>query len=1080
MKIVITDKLLKKIFFIALGVVVFVILIIAIVQSFNKGHISSNSTIMKDVAPTGKYLKYLELHNYENADLYPDEAIELEAKDAVLVPGSTNETYFKEITSNHVHKERDDRGVEHEVSVRYDEITYTDLSVAQSDVNDKVVYMGATGSATWTFDVPQDGFYNIMLDYVAEQSGGANIERKFIVDEEQDANGNYIPPYDALLNVSFQRIWMDAPGAEIITDINGNQIKPEQAEYFFRRQVYAKDSVGYVTEPYLVFFTAGTHKLTIEAVRECMSIYKVYLTPKEKYDSYQDVYNKWIADGVKIVDKDHMDINQNEWTIQAENASYRSSSTLYAVSDRSSKLSHYIDGEGNLKNTDHVKIILNVIGGAKWSTSGDWISWNVNVPVDGLYKISLRCKQNSSRGLFAVRTVSINNEIPFAEAKNCKFNYSANYSIVTLGNADGDFYFHLKQGENIIALEASLGDYGSEINSVQTIIDNLNNVYREIIAITGTSPDNYINYKLKERLPELFDNPNTEEANDGKFKEYARELREIASRITEISGEKSGETASLETMALQLEKFVKKPRNIQRNLSTFSSNISALGTWILTVTEQTLTIDEIYVHTKDYKLPRANQNFFGGLGFKLVAFVKSFFFDYTTIGKTPATADYSNIEVWLLTGGSAGREQANAIRTLVNSSFTHQHRINVDLKAVSSSVLLTATLSGNGPDVAIQADNGTPVNYAIRGAIYDLTQFPDFVVEEKVDANGNKSYSVKVDGEATSRWQDSAMTPYELEGGFYALPNTQGFLVMFYRTDIFEAQGWDVPQTWTDAINLIPELQFQNLSFYLPLNTVGASSVVNQVFASRLYQTGGRFYRTRINEATGKEYMESNFDSEEAINAFEFWCSFYTDYSFSLSVSGGTFINRFRTGEMPIGIASYETYNTLAVSAPEIRGKWKFALMPGTVDDNGDLHIDGAAGGSAIMLMKQAKNPEGGWEFMKWWTSADTQIQYAREIESILGAAARHPTANIEAFQQLSWTVEELAVLMEQWENTVGVPEVAGGYYTGRNLENAFRYVVNNKTNPRETLDDYVRTINNEINRKRDEFGLGTSPDYYG
>ena len=1075
MKVVITDKLLKKIFFIALGVVVLVILIVAIIQSFDKGHISSKSTIMKDVVPTGKYLKYLQANNYEDESLYDVETIQLKAKDAVLVEGSTSETEFRDITAHHRYMLRD----EHGVNQLHDEISYGDIKNIYDtpvynldgsnyipEAGDKVIYMGATGNATWEFDVPSDGFYNILLDYVAEQSGGANIERKIVIDNQTDPiTGDLVPPYDALLNVSFQRVWGDAPGAEPITDINGNQIKPEQAEYFCRRKVYVEDSVGYVTEPYLIFLSAGHHSLTIEAVRECMSIYNVYLTPKEHYKSYNEVYSEWKQ-------ADYVEINNEDQVIQGEDSLLRSSSTLYAVSDRSSKFNH---------PADHVKILLNVIGGAKWSTAGDWISWEVDVKdKPGLYKISLRCKQNSSRGLFAVRTISINDEIPFAEAKNCKFNYSANYSIVTLGNDDGDFYFYLHEGKNVISLEASLGDYGSEINSVQTIIDNLNAVYRDIIAITGTSPDNFINYRLKERLPQLFDDAATPETNDGLFKQYANELREIAARITEISGEKSGETASLETMALQLEKFVKKPRNIQRNLSTFSSNISSLGTWILTVTEQTLTIDEMYIHSKDYKLPKANPNFFGDLGFKLVAFVKSFFFDYETIGKTEATAGYENIEVWLLTGGSAGREQANAIRTLVNSSFTHQHRINVNLKAVSSSVLLTATLSGNGPDVAIQADNGTPVNYAIRGAIYDLTQFDDFVVETKTDANGNKSYSVKVDGEAESRWQDSAMTPYELEGGFYALPNTQGFLVMFYRTDIFEAQGWEIPQTWNDAINLIPELQFQNLSFYLPLNTVGASSVVNQIFASRLYQTGGRFYRTAINENTGKEYMESNFDSEAAINAFEFWCSFYTDYSFSLSVSGSTFINRFRTGEMPIGIASYETYNTLAVSAPEIRGKWKFALIPGTLDDDGNLHYDGAAGGSAIMLMKQAKNPEGGWEFMKWWTSADTQIQYAREVESILGAAARHPTANIEAFKALSWTVDELNVLLQQWEHTVGVPEVAGGYYTGRNLENAFRYVVNNKTNPRETLDDYVRTINNEINRKRDEFRLGTSPDYYG
>ena len=74
-------------------------------------------------------------------------------------------------------------------------------------------------------------------------------------------------------------------------------------------------------------------------------------------------------------------------------------------------------------------------------------------------------------------------------------------------------------------------------------------------------------------------------------------------------------------------------------------------------------------------------------------------------------------------------------------------------------------------------------------------------------------------------------------------------------------------------------------------------------------------------------------------------------------------------------------------------------------------------------------------EFMKWWTSKDTQVGYARELESILGPAARHNTANVEALKDLPWTVEERNVLLQQWDLTVGVPEIAGGYYTGRNLE---------------------------------------------
>ena len=138
----------------------------------------------------------------------------------------------------------------------------------------------------------------------------------------------------------------------------------------------------------------------------------------------------------------------------------------------------------------------------------------------------------------------------------------------------------------------------------------------------------------------------------------------------------------------------------------------------------------------------------------------------------------------------------------------------------------------------------------------------------------------------------------------------------------------------------------------------------------------------------------------------------------------------------------------------------------------------GAASGTAVVMMEQADNYKASWQFMKWFVSADTQVGYAREIESILGSAARLNTANVAAFQRLAWTREELDILVAQWDSTIGVPEVPGGYYTGRNLENAFRHAVNNKANPRQTLIDYIRTINSEINRKRNEFGLGTSIEY--
>lgn len=993
------------------------------------------------------------------------------------------------------------------------EDTLSGLTFTLPNDNTEYVYSAKSGKVVYDVNIETAGFYNILLDYVPysttasmnasnsaidEESGGAAIERIFYVDGKL--------PYDDLRNISFLRSWSD--GGNKFIDATGNEIKPKQVEKTQRLQQYVKDSVGYVTEPYLVYFSKGTHTIEIESIKENMGIANVFLTSKEQYMSYSDYKDLYkneskIDGGIAYKIQGEGGVyqyyeNNKQKEISKETSVTRSSSTIYGVSDRTSAYNSVItkneDNNWEEAAASPVKIVLNTIGGSKWSSPGDWIKWTVDVKESGLYQISLRSKQNVSRGLFSTRKLSIDGAVPFAEAMNCKFVYGSDWSIVTLGDGENEgYYFYLEKGEHTISLECTLGDYASEIAKIQSIIDDLNGAYRKIIQKTGISPDPYMDYfkntsgqKLIAELKETFAN-------------CIEVINEVSNNITAISGEKSSETASLETMAIQLQQFIDDETKIQKNLSDFSTNISSLGTWILNVSEQALSIDYLMIHSDDYKLPKANPNFFGSLWFSVKGFFGSFFFDYESVGLGKENEDWKTIDVWLCTSESQGREQANAISAMISEACEDEtskiYGINVKLKVVSADVLLTATLAGKGPDVAINIANGTPVNYALRGAAYDLTEFTTENIQKYfTENNSNVNYKniesfqdialgdeLELNG-GTRRFQNSAMTPYEFNGGYYALPYTQSYLMMFYRTDMFEEYGWTVPTTWSEVIQLIPELQIMNFQFYLPLNTAGASSVVNQIFASYLYQNVDdiyqAFYRKMYNDR-GEEYIESNFDSPEAQEAFEFWCSFYTEYSFPLSAS---FVNRFRSGETPIGIVSYDIYNTLAVSAPEIRGKWNFALLPGTAetDENGNTVIDhkGAASGMSMMMMGTARQPYEAWAFMDWFTDSDTQVNYAREIEAILGAAARHNTANVAAFTRLAWTEAEKEVLMEQWNYTVGVPEVAGGYYTGRNLENAFREVVNNNYNPRQILSDYILTINSEIDRKREEFGLATSTTY--
>ena len=126
------------------------------------------------------------------------------------------------------------------------------------------------------------------------------------------------------------------------------------------------------------------------------------------------------------------------------------------------------------------------------------------------------------------------------------------------------------------------------------------------------------------------------------------------------------------------------------------------------------------------------------------------------------------------------------------------------------------------------------------------------------------------------------------------------------------------------------------------------------------------------------------------------------------------------------------------------------------------------------MMLKNSdeQQKKNGWEFLKWWTSAETQARFGREMECLMGSSARYATANLEAFRQLSWSAEQIEILTEarSWAQTNR--EVAGGYYTGRHVVNAIRKVVNQQAVPRETLLDYNKTINDEIVKKRAEFNL--------
>jgi len=895
-------------------------------------------------------------------------------------------------------------------------LDYTDIEGEFSELDnyegvDDVLLTDEYGSVTWEVNVIEAGYYNLLINYYPYEGKSSSIERTLYINGEV--------PFEGASNISFYRIWGN--NEEVVQDINGNDIRPSQVELPIWTSSYFNDHIGYINDPYVFYFEAGVNSIKFQSVREPLMVKSIELLAVTELLPYSDVLTSYQSEG-------YSEVAGSLELFQAETTLYSSSPTLYPLNDRTSPLT---------EPSSPTLVKLNSIGGNNWRIAGDKITWDFTVEEDGLYNISLRVKQKLATGMNVSRNIYIDGEIPFAEMENYAFVYSNDWRTQTLGSEDEAYLFYFEAGvTHTITMEVSLGSYGPLIAQIQQSISNLNELYREILIYTGPQPDPYRDYQLEDRVDNLILRIQTERDN----------LENVKEKIIEFSGSKSDKTGILDTVILQLDDYLDKPSEIHQNLLSFNSNISSLGTLVILLSAQPLEIDYFMIHDSSTVLPQSKASAFSTLIFSIKAFFSTFVTDYSSLGETEASTTDETIEVWL----SIGRDQANVLRKMIDETFTPETGIKVDLKLVNGAVLLPATLSKVGPDIAMGLGNSIPVNYAMRNAVYDISQYDDFE-------------------EVTTRFKDSAIVPYEYEGGYYALPEQQIFLMMFYRTDIFDELGLEYPNTWDDVVSIIPDLQKHNLEFYLPVPITQGGVMnlpPNPVYSTIFYQHDGEFY---IDGNT-----KSGFNEGDGPEVFEMWTQFYTDYSFPVAAN---FVNRFRSGQMPIGLAYYNTYNTLSVFAPEIRGKWDFVPVPGTLvtDEFGNTTIrrETVSSGTGIMIMEQSDHKDASWEFLKWWTSTPIQVQFGREMEGILGAAARYPTANVDALSQLPWTVIEYQKLEEQWDWVRGIPEVPGGYMTGRHLDNAFRLVYNNSSNPKETIYDYVQVINDEITKKRNEFGLG-------
>lgn len=874
-----------------------------------------------------------------------------------------------------------------------------------------VVWSSQEGRIDFTVDVPESGAYQMEVSYYPLEET-TTTEISILLDGES--------PYDTASRAELPHIWTSA--YPIQTDSKDNEVRPPQvqAPKWVTAMIYDVD--GLFNEPLYFYLEKGTHTISFESERACVAIEYAKLCQSDGYAEY-----------VKPSDSE-LAANSGAATIkiQGEQYSYTNSQTLFPTYDRGSYMT---------EPSHPSKQRYNTVGDGTWDTAGQAITWEMNVETAGYYKLGIKARQNELRGLYSNRRLYIDGEVPNDELAQIKFQYDDDWCMVVPEDENGDpIYVYLDAGKHELTLEVIPGEIGESMRRLDSIVYTANRYYMQILMITGPSPDKYTDYYVHKEIPELID----------VFNDLIEQLNQEEANIEALANQKGTEAAALSRLSNVLEKAVDNPNKIPNMISNNSlkDNVASVSSWMRQYREQPLEIDFIELTPADGKFTSVKSNIGKSFAFGFKGFINSFFEDYTVLSDT--TED--SINVWV----SLGRDQTNVVKQMVDADYNPSHSTKVSINLVQGAIM-EAVLAGKGPDVALFIGGEFPVNLAVRELILPMNEMDGF-------------------DEVKSRFQENAMVQYTYDGDVYGIPISQSFPMMFYRKDMLAEIGiTEPPETWDELIDMLPAIQRKYMQPGLVLPgvvattsaTSGAISIspateVGHTFALLMLQSGENYYN--------EEQTATTFDTQAAVDAFATWTDFYNVYKFDQTYDAFT---RFRTGEAPIVIQNYcSFYNQLNVAAPEIKGLWDFCPVPGTEREDGTISHAANSNGAGAIILSDCKDVEAAWDFIKWFTETDTMVEYGQTVEGVMGPLGRFESANVEALKQLNWSNKDLEKILSQMNELEEIPIIASSYVVTRSIMNAFRTVVNDKENPRETLRWYNIDINREITRKRENLGL--------
>ena len=845
--------------------------------------------------------------------------------------------------------------------------------------------------------VPADGLYQLAFDYLSYDDSVLPVEFAMQID------GEY--PFYECRNVKLNVTWQ--PKAEPAYDRYGDEMVTVPDKVIRWERNFLEDSSYRHSEPLLLQLSEGQHTVQLEVDSGSFLLGALVLAKADHVAAYS---GSQAAPGQALIE------------IQGEDYAWTNDSSIHAFMEYDTRVLPY-----EVKDT-----VLNTLDSDSYNTAGQRVTYTFPVESAGYYHIAVNYRQADKSDFPVFTDIRIDGKIPSTAFQSYGMDYSSKYTIHTLSDSEGNYLsVYLEPGEHTISYTLSLDPINYILEEVELIMAGVNDLALEITKVAGTNSDKYRDLQLSRYIPDL------EETLFG----YADRLLELERSALQFvpDAKNVAVMASMVIAAEQLISLAENPDEIPYRIAELSSSTNSVNQYLANtidaLMQNGMSIDRVWVYQADAKLPK-HPGFFKSLWMNIVRFFVSF----TDQSYSASNTDPDNLQVWV----NRSSQYVQVMQKMIDEYFTPATGIKVDISIMPDQYkLVLANSSGSQPDVATGINYTIPYELAVRGALVDMAQFPDFQ-------------------ETASVYEPGFFLTGTIGDSVYSMPETMNFWVLMYRTDVLDKLGLETPDTMDDVIDMLPELQMRGLNFYYP--TAGMMAMRNFHGTTPLIvQNGGYLYYGNAQDGTA-------LGSEEAVAGFTQLTDLFTVYDMPVDIAN--FYQHFRNGDLPIGIADYGAYNLLTNAAPELDGSWDISVVPGTVKEDGTIDRSTCGCAESTVIFKSSSDREAkAWEFIKWWSSTEVQAEFGQTMQIVYGSEYMWTTANVEAFAQLPIDQDHKEVILEFAKNVVDVARVPGTYMLEREISNAFNAIVVDGADERERIDQAVKTIDREIKRKLEEFG---------